>query len=118
MKTATPAELSCLRAARELLTDPARWIRDAGGYTTVTAAGLGCDATNTDAARWELAGAVERAAIAEGCDEFAVLALLAAALQAPTPHGAFVALDLWHVAPGRTHAEVLALLDRAIGGAA
>lgn len=94
----TPLEI--LRAARERLADPARWLHGQPSGHAVDASGHDVSPWSPEAARWDLPGALL-------CHELprsrsAVFRLVASAV------------GPWNYAPERTHAEVLAVLDRAI----
>ena len=97
-----------LKAVRELLTPPRAWVQDVSARDVF---GASCWLGH-GACQWCLVGAIEEAA--HRIDSTTRHTILAdAALNRVRAHGPqYVAA--WNDHPKRTHAEVLALLDRAI----
>lgn len=99
----TMTTLDVLRDARDLLNDPARWTqgahaRDHHGGPVGPAANAAC--------AWCLLGALRRVArSASACD---------AAEDALHYMADIWDLAIWNDHPGRTHADIIAALDRAI----
>ncbi len=103
----TPSTLALARRVRALLEAPERWTQ---GHMAETAKGSACRSESRHAARWCLLGAVTRS-WAELDSDWQDEDELSIALRAYTgPDG----LIHWNDAPGRTHADVLALLDTVI----
>ena len=95
--------VSVLLRARKLIEDPARWCRRA---TSGEAACLGIYIGRASAQSYFTAECFS-----------AALALVVNAIDRDPTHGALanmLTIGLWNDAPDRTHAEVLAALDRAI----
>ncbi len=112
-------EAKILRAARDILSDPARWLHGLAGWCACRADGTGCSVNAPDVARWDLQGAMYLAAQlceAEPADLEAAEDAVARVVGViePASFSAFLRLAQWHGAPERTHADVLAALDRAI----
>lgn len=93
----TPRDV--LVKARELLAEPGRWTQETAARD---AAGLPVGATSDAAVCWCLIGALD--AVRDGTT---ALAQLRRTLGCSS-------VSAWNDAPERTHADVLALLDRAI----
>lgn len=113
--------IEVLRGARELLTDPARWVHH--GPLAVNAEGKPAgepddpewgwvddegDSLAEDATAWCLVGACQRAAGEAIWFTDPLLQPLRDAINSPLP------LGQWNDQPGRTHADVLTALDAAI----
>ena len=98
--------LTLARQVRELLAVPERWTQ---GAPARSAKGRRVPPSSPSAVCWCVAGAIERQGEVTGArmrDELGVLRAMSKAAQQ-------IAWD-WNDAPGRTHADVLALLDRVI----
>ena len=96
--------LTALRNIRALLADPAHWTQ---GTNARDADGFPVDPIDDSAATaWCLQGAMYRGS--GGADTLSVRAALADQLSA------FYCLTNWNDTATRTHAEVLALIDRAL----
>jgi hypothetical protein len=95
-----------LRKVRELLAVPERWTQ---GWLAKTDSGREVSALCPTACSFCLVGATERAVSA--ADVFDTVEALIRASGADW-------LALWNDTPGRTHAEVLGLIDRAIAAEA
>ena len=105
----TPLEALC--GARELLSDPKKWTK--GGYA-LSAAGENCDVLSDAAACWCLTGALARTTgnhMESGSPgSLGGYGILAEAIGKPER----LVVSSWNDEPGRSHTEVLALLDKAI----
>ena len=98
--------LQILKAARELLSTPERWTK---GWSARDAAGNRLATTDPDAVCWCAGGAVER--ITGGSTQSGGKAEIVLAIVLPDKA---ICLGLWNDAPSTTHADILALYDRAI----
>lgn len=101
-----------LTKVRELLASPERWTQ---GFFARDSAGTICNFADANAACWCLSGALARV-LPEDTDEHeerydAAGEYLQAALPERSRTAGYIA---WQDKPQRTHAEVLALVDRAI----
>jgi hypothetical protein len=105
--------LETLTKARELLTARERWTK---GHFARTAKDERCQYDDPKAACWCLAGAIARVIPGKGNESELlyddVYDILTDALRAGREEGPFIQ---WNDRPERTHGDVLALLDRAIG---
>lgn len=95
----TPSTLALARRVRALLAEPERWTQ---GCYARDASGRAVNSGDRSAQSWDIMGAMKRC----GGWTFPMLEMLNA-----EAGGDFVS---WNDAPGRTHADVLALLDRVI----
>lgn len=111
--------LDILKAARERLADPARWLHGHGDDGDAQDAdGSDVLAQSPRAVRWNIYGAVAAdagwsASTPTPGDEALRFIAQALALEAP-PGRAWWAVAWWDDAPERTHAEVLAAIDGGI----
>lgn len=96
-----------LAQVRELLAEPARWTRFEPARDD---AGQAVSALSAEAYSWCLAFAIDRVFGLNVCDFNAT----AVAVDDLLDEVAGMQVVIWNDAPGRTHAEVLELLDRAI----
>jgi len=102
MAAKTPLDI--LREMRALLAAPERWTQ---GWFAHDSAGITCGSLSHGAAAWCLVGAMVKVTGANSDAENRVEALL-------RPHINNLPLDLWNDYSGRTHADVLNLLDECI----
>jgi hypothetical protein len=100
--------LEVLRAARELISDPARWAQD---YWAETVKGFRTEPTDASAVRWCAAGAVNKVT---GGPNQAAIEILESVLWDAGYRPPCIATLLFDFNDHRTHAEVLTLFDRAI----
>jgi hypothetical protein len=111
-RTKSPRAILC--SARARLTDPAHWLHADPHHQAVDATGRGCLAWEPAAARWDVYGALCAAwGTIPATDEALRLLARAAGLAVVD----FLAIVDWNDAPERTHAEILAALDKAIAAA-
>jgi hypothetical protein len=96
----TPTTLALARRVRALLEAPERWTQMA---LARTAEGELCEPTDSVAVCWCLLGAFDHV---ERGDDVGFIRFLEKELGG--------SVTRWNDAPGRTHADVLALLDRVI----
>ncbi len=105
MTSTTVTERDLLIRAREFLSDESRWVKGEWYMGDVSAPSACC-----------LVGALERAAMSAPRDVFLEAeARLEELVNTPSESDDWIELFEWNDDPKRTHAEVLALLDRAIG---
>lgn len=102
----TPSTLALARRVRALLEAPERWTQ---GYFARDAAGQECVSKDPAAQCWCIVGAMVRLGSDDPRPDVEFINVLKAHLG---PAGR--SLSMWNDAPGRTHADVLALLDRVI----
>jgi hypothetical protein len=108
-----PTPLEVLKGARELLADEERWTTKE--YSR-TAAGVGCnDPLSEYARRWCLAGAIAKASGRQPGDHEPAIRALAQIVREPGVTQPLGAIAIFN--DDATHAEVLAVLDRAIAAA-
>ena len=97
--------LHLARRVRELLSEPGRWTQ---GYFARDAAGQECASKDPAATCWCVVGAMVRLGSDDPRPDIEFINALKAHLGPPC------SLSMWNDAPGRTHADVLALLDRVV----
>ena len=97
----TDPVLAALKAARGLIADPARWTK---GVSARNANGVAVPPISTDACRWCTVGALDRVRANDATRVALSLAL-------PTYHHSLI---MYNDITTRTHADILALFDRAI----
>lgn len=101
--------LAVLRRVRERLSTPDRWMQYGLARNSL---GQAIWPEHSDAACWCLAGAIIAETFFEGGTGTDAAHLIRSEI------GLGGSITNWNDDPKRTHAEVLALLDRVIGGAA
>ena len=105
-------EKEVLEKARALLAPSGAWTQ---GNSALDSDGIGVCPEDSWAVRWCLIGAVETVSArnaVKGSTTVSALDILLRTIDGPDQEG----IVSWNDATGRTHAEVLALLDAAISG--
>ena len=103
-----PDALRLARAVRELLATPDRWTQGAAARDS---RGVACDwADETAVVSWCILGAIYHF----GAPTSSVLLLRRALSRQLGEMDTFLPVDSWNDTPGRTHADVLELLDRVV----
>jgi len=105
----TPKEI--LIAAREIVTEPEHWTR---GHYAASARGDMTVVTSCEAVCFCAVGAIRRAVWEDGDENIANAKMAVGQLCRKVGLAGEITLVSWNDAKGRTHAEVLALFDKAI----